>query len=107
MPTPYEKEMECLRKLLAEVETDEDPDFDNEGNGPEDDLEEIFSDHENFREHVTESEEGGDSGNEGVNNLELFSSKKGIEWRKTKFRQNIRCHNITSRLPGMKGPEKM
>ncbi|GBL82110.1 hypothetical protein AVEN_21066-1, partial [Araneus ventricosus] len=34
--------MERLRKFLAEVETDEDPDFDNEDNGPEDALEEIF-----------------------------------------------------------------
>ncbi|GBN53570.1 hypothetical protein AVEN_50044-1 [Araneus ventricosus] len=77
--------------LLAEVETDEDPDmtmktmdlrmsfpnrnadFGNEDNGPEDVLEEISSDHESFYEHDTESEEGGDSGNEDVNNLELFS----------------------------------
>ncbi|GBO27453.1 hypothetical protein AVEN_17625-1, partial [Araneus ventricosus] len=44
-PTAYEKEMERLRKLLAEVETYEDPDFDNEDNGPDDVLEEIFSDH--------------------------------------------------------------
>ncbi|GBM95434.1 hypothetical protein AVEN_69527-1 [Araneus ventricosus] len=86
--------MELLRKLLAEVETDEDPDFDNEDNGPEDVLEENFSDHESFSEHDTESEQDGDSGNEDANNLELFSSKEGIEWRKTKFRQNIRWHNI-------------
>ncbi|GBN75319.1 hypothetical protein AVEN_142940-1 [Araneus ventricosus] len=71
-------------------------DFDNEDNGPEDDLEEIFSDHESFCEHDTESEEDGDSGNEDVNNLDLFSSKEGIEWRKTKFRQNIRCLNCVS-----------
>ncbi|GBN22859.1 hypothetical protein AVEN_237221-1 [Araneus ventricosus] len=82
------------------VETDEDPDFDNEDNGPEDVLEEIFSDHESFCEHDTEYEEDGDSGNEDVNNVELFSSKEGTEWRKTKFRQNIRCHNIVPRLPG-------
>ncbi|GBM15068.1 hypothetical protein AVEN_150086-1 [Araneus ventricosus] len=79
--------MEHFRRLLAEVETDEDPDFDNEDNGPEE--EEIFSDHESFCELDTESEEDGDSRNEDVNNLELFSSKEGIEWRKTKFRQNI------------------
>ncbi|GBN36625.1 hypothetical protein AVEN_136409-1 [Araneus ventricosus] len=30
MPASYGKEMERLRKLLAEVETDEDSDFDNE-----------------------------------------------------------------------------
>ncbi|GBN02826.1 hypothetical protein AVEN_216786-1 [Araneus ventricosus] len=54
MPTSYEKEMECLRKLLAEVETDEDSNFDNEDNGPEDILEENFSDHESFSEHDTE-----------------------------------------------------
>ncbi|GBO31223.1 hypothetical protein AVEN_203900-1 [Araneus ventricosus] len=29
--------------------------------------------HESFREHDTESEEDGDSGNEEVNNLEWFS----------------------------------
>ncbi|GBM25834.1 hypothetical protein AVEN_32500-1, partial [Araneus ventricosus] len=97
------KEIERLRKLPAEVETEEDPDFDN---GPEDVLEEIFSDHESFCEHDTESEEDGDSGDEDVNNLEFFSSKEGIEWRKTKFRQNIRCHNIVSHLPGTKGPVK-
>ncbi|GBO05257.1 hypothetical protein AVEN_157488-1 [Araneus ventricosus] len=97
------KKWERLSKLLAEVETDEDPDFDN---GSEDVLEETFSDHESFCDHDTESEEDGDSGNEDVNNLELFSSKEGIECRKTKFRQNIRYHCIMSRLPGTKGPSK-
>ncbi|GBO25096.1 hypothetical protein AVEN_108916-1 [Araneus ventricosus] len=63
MPTSYEKEMQRLRKLLDEVESDEDSDFDNEDNGPEDILEENFSDHESFSEHVTESEEDGYSGN--------------------------------------------
>ncbi|GBN69409.1 hypothetical protein AVEN_105812-1 [Araneus ventricosus] len=48
MPTPYEKEMERLPKLLAEVEIDEDLDFDNEDNAPEDVLEENISDHESF-----------------------------------------------------------
>ncbi|GBM00247.1 hypothetical protein AVEN_32601-1 [Araneus ventricosus] len=60
MPTTYEKEMERLRKLFAEIETDEDSDFDNE---PEDILGENFSDHESFREYDTESEEDGDYGN--------------------------------------------
>ncbi|GBL99278.1 hypothetical protein AVEN_129041-1, partial [Araneus ventricosus] len=46
---------------FAEIETDEDSDFDN---GPEDILEENFSDHESFSEHDTKSEEDGDSGNE-------------------------------------------
>ncbi|GBM93654.1 hypothetical protein AVEN_210278-1 [Araneus ventricosus] len=54
MPTSYEKEMERLRKLLAEIETDEDSDFDNEDNGHEDILEENFSDHESFSEHDRE-----------------------------------------------------
>ncbi|GBO06963.1 hypothetical protein AVEN_133197-1 [Araneus ventricosus] len=98
--------MERLRKLLAEVEIDENSDFDNEDNGSEDVLEEIFSDHESFCEHGTESEEDGDSGNGDVNNLKFFVSKEGIEWRKTKCRQNIRCHNIVSRLPGTNGPAK-
>ncbi|GBN28478.1 hypothetical protein AVEN_90999-1 [Araneus ventricosus] len=62
--TPQEKEMERLRKLLVEVETDADLDFDNEDNGPENVLEEIFSD-----QHDTESEEDGDSVKEDVNNL--------------------------------------
>ncbi|GBN17088.1 hypothetical protein AVEN_108153-1 [Araneus ventricosus] len=86
--------MKRLRKLLVEVVTDEDPNFDNECNGPEDDLEAIFLDHETFSKHDSESEENRDSGNVVVNNLQLFSSKEGIEWRKTKFRQNISCHSI-------------
>ncbi|GBM00553.1 hypothetical protein AVEN_272082-1 [Araneus ventricosus] len=98
--------MKRLRKLLAEVETYEDPDFDNEDNGREDVLEEIFSDHESFIDHDKKSEEDGDSGNEDVNNLEWFSSKDGLQWWKTKVMQNIRCHNIVSRLPGTKGPSK-
>ncbi|GBN04665.1 hypothetical protein AVEN_221094-1, partial [Araneus ventricosus] len=60
MPTLYEKEMESLRKLLAEVQTDEDRDFDNEGNRHDNVLEENFSDHGSFREHDTKSEEDGD-----------------------------------------------
>ncbi|GBN74812.1 hypothetical protein AVEN_223008-1 [Araneus ventricosus] len=107
MSTPYGKEAERLRKLLAGVvEIDEDTGFGNEDNGPEDVLGDIFSDHESFCEHDSESEEDGDSGNEDVNNLELFSTKEDIEGRKTQFRQNIRCHNIVSLLPGAKGPAK-
>ncbi|GBN88190.1 hypothetical protein AVEN_231800-1 [Araneus ventricosus] len=74
--------MERLRKPFAEVETDEDPDFENEDNGFEDVLEEVFSDHESFSEHDTKSEEDGDSGKEDGKNLELFSSKERYEWRK-------------------------
>ncbi|GBL79404.1 hypothetical protein AVEN_92589-1 [Araneus ventricosus] len=96
MPTPYKKERS--RKLLTEVETDED-------NGPEDVLEEIFSDHESFCEHDTESEDGG-FGNEDVNNLELFSSKEGIERRKTKFMQNISCHNSVTLTSNEKTSER-
>ncbi|GBN17288.1 hypothetical protein AVEN_244045-1 [Araneus ventricosus] len=60
-----------------------------------------------FELNDTESEEDGDSGNEEVNNYQLFSSKDGVEWTKTKCRQNIRTrHNIMSRLPGTKGPAK-
>ncbi|GBN72904.1 hypothetical protein AVEN_57803-1 [Araneus ventricosus] len=89
-----------LRKLLAEVETGEESNFDNEDNGPEDVLEEILLDHESFSEHDSESEEDEvDSVNEDVHNLECFSSKDGGQWRKTKFRENIRCLNIVSRLP--------
>ncbi|GBM81395.1 hypothetical protein AVEN_117569-1 [Araneus ventricosus] len=76
--TPYEKEIESLRKLLTEVETNEDSDFDNEDNGPEDILEENFSNHESYSDHDTESEADGDSGNEKVNNLEWFLSKDGV-----------------------------
>ncbi|GBO09980.1 hypothetical protein AVEN_205049-1, partial [Araneus ventricosus] len=56
MPTSYEKEVERLRKLFAELETDEDSDFGNEGNRPEDILEESFSNHESFSEYDTVSE---------------------------------------------------
>ncbi|GBN70424.1 hypothetical protein AVEN_227427-1 [Araneus ventricosus] len=98
--------MKRLRKLLAQVETNEDPNFDNEDNGSEDLLEVIFSDHESFCKQDTESEEDGDFESEDVNDLELFSSKESIQWRKTKFRQNILCHNIASHLPGTKGPAK-
>ncbi|GBM64246.1 hypothetical protein AVEN_167271-1 [Araneus ventricosus] len=62
------KEIERLHKLLAEVEIDEDSDFDNKDNGPEDVLEKNFSDHESFSKHNKESEE--DSGNGELNNLE-------------------------------------
>ncbi|GBM49549.1 hypothetical protein AVEN_15710-1 [Araneus ventricosus] len=79
MPSSYEKEMERLRKIIAEIETAEDSDFDNEDNGPEDILEENFSDRASFSEHDTESEEDGDSGNEEVNNSECFSSKEGVK----------------------------
>ncbi|GBN68388.1 hypothetical protein AVEN_86441-1 [Araneus ventricosus] len=69
-------------------------------------LKRIF--HESFSEHDTESEEDGDSGNEEINNLEWFSYKDGIQWRKTKFRQNIRnrFHNIVSHLPRIKGQSR-
>ncbi|GBN47455.1 hypothetical protein AVEN_149421-1 [Araneus ventricosus] len=57
---------------------------------------------------IRNSEEDGDSGNEEVNNTEWFSLKNGVKWRKTELRQNIRsrCHNIVSRFPGTKSPEK-
>ncbi|GBN62563.1 hypothetical protein AVEN_193508-1 [Araneus ventricosus] len=42
MQTPFEKEMERLHKPLAEVETYEDSDFDNEDNAHEDILEKNF-----------------------------------------------------------------
>ncbi|GBM66923.1 hypothetical protein AVEN_199899-1 [Araneus ventricosus] len=108
MPIPYEKEIEILHKLLAEVETHEDSDLDLEHNGPEDVLKDNFSDHERFSEYDTESEEVKDYGNEEVNNSEWFSSEDGVQCRKTKFRRNIhvRCHNIMSRLPGTQGPAK-
>ncbi|GBN91465.1 hypothetical protein AVEN_5634-1 [Araneus ventricosus] len=79
MPTPYDREMEHLRKLLAEVETDEDSGFDNDDNGPENVLEEIFSNHESLSEHDAESEEDRDSGSEEVNSSEWFSSKDDVQ----------------------------
>ncbi|GBO29041.1 hypothetical protein AVEN_174497-1 [Araneus ventricosus] len=99
---PASSRRDKMKKINGDFTTDEDPDIGNEDNGPEDISEEIFSDHESFREHDTESEEDGDSRNEDVNNLELFSSKEGTEWRKIKFRQNIRCHDIVSLLLGTK-----
>ncbi|GBO22193.1 hypothetical protein AVEN_153440-1 [Araneus ventricosus] len=83
--------MERLRKLLADDETDENPEFDNEENEV---LEDNFSDHESFSKYDTESEEDGDSGNEDVNYLVWFPSEDGVQWRKTKFRHHIRCLNI-------------
>ncbi|GBL98359.1 hypothetical protein AVEN_187705-1 [Araneus ventricosus] len=77
MPTPYEEDLDRLRKLLSEVETDEDSDFYNEDNGPEDGLEENFSDHECFSEHDKESEKDGSSGNE-VKISEGFISNDGV-----------------------------
>ncbi|GBM97627.1 hypothetical protein AVEN_129849-1 [Araneus ventricosus] len=56
LPNPYEKEIERLSKLLAEVGTDEDSEFDNEDIGSEDVLEVNFSDHESFSKHDTELE---------------------------------------------------
>ncbi|GBL91908.1 hypothetical protein AVEN_164214-1 [Araneus ventricosus] len=76
MKTPYEKEMERLHTFFAEVETDEDPDFDN---GEEDVLEDNFSDHESFSEHDTEMDEDGDSGNQEGKTLKWFSSKDGVQ----------------------------
>ncbi|GBM19550.1 hypothetical protein AVEN_108017-1 [Araneus ventricosus] len=60
------KKKERLHTLHAEVETDEDSDFENEDHGPEDVLELNSSYHENFSANDTESEEDGDSGNEKV-----------------------------------------
>ncbi|GBN88058.1 hypothetical protein AVEN_258605-1 [Araneus ventricosus] len=67
MLTSYEKEMERLRKILPEVETDEDSDFDSGDIEPENILEENFMNHESFSEQDTESEEDRDSGNKEVN----------------------------------------
>ncbi|GBN97578.1 hypothetical protein AVEN_201563-1 [Araneus ventricosus] len=108
MPAPYEKEMERLRRLLAEVETDEGSDFENEDNGSENNLEDNFSDRESFCEHDTEWEEDGDSGNEEGNiTRNVLHQKIETKFLIQKFRQNIRtrCHNIVSRLPGTKRPD--
>ncbi|GBO38598.1 hypothetical protein AVEN_24253-1 [Araneus ventricosus] len=72
MPTPYEKEMERLHKLVAEVETDEDPDFDSEDNGPEHVSEEIFQ-FMKVSASMIRIGSGWHYGNEDLNNLELFS----------------------------------
>ncbi|GBL98385.1 hypothetical protein AVEN_187724-1 [Araneus ventricosus] len=66
MPTPYEEEMALLRKRLAEIEIDEDSDFENEDNGLGNNLEDNFSNYDSFCEHDMESEDDGDSGNEEV-----------------------------------------
>ncbi|GBM57617.1 hypothetical protein AVEN_216362-1 [Araneus ventricosus] len=81
MPISYEKEMERLRICPAEVETDEDLDFDSEDKGPEDILEEIFSNHGSFSEHDTESEEDRDSEKEKVNSSEWMASNGIKRWR--------------------------
>ncbi|GBN10730.1 hypothetical protein AVEN_208153-1 [Araneus ventricosus] len=89
--------MELLHKLLAEIETDEDSDFQNEDNGPENNLENNFSNHEIFSEHDTESEEDADFRNE--DGFVLYQ-KIAYNGGKEKFRLIIRtrCHNIVSRL---------
>ncbi|GBN62749.1 hypothetical protein AVEN_103749-1 [Araneus ventricosus] len=84
MPISYEKEMERLRKLLAEIENDEDSYFDN---GPEDILEKTFSDHESFSERDTESEEDGYFRNEEVNNSKWFTSNESVQRTKTNVKQ--------------------
>ncbi|GBO07422.1 hypothetical protein AVEN_20858-1 [Araneus ventricosus] len=103
-----EKERERLRKLFAELETDEDSDFDNKGNRPDDILEEKFSNHESFSEYDTESEEDGDSGHGEVNNSEWFASKLAYKEEKQNLGTiiRIRCRNIVSCFSGTKVPVK-
>ncbi|GBN37540.1 hypothetical protein AVEN_81076-1 [Araneus ventricosus] len=74
MPPPYEKEMERLRKFLAEVETVKIQTLTMKTMGVRIFQKRFFQIMESFYEHDTESEEEGDSGNEDVNNLDLFSS---------------------------------
>ncbi|GBN00223.1 hypothetical protein AVEN_38739-1 [Araneus ventricosus] len=82
MPTSYENEMEHLLKLLAEIETDEDPDVGNEDNGPDDALEENFSYQDIFREHDTESKKDGDSGNEEEHGVVYIKRWRIVEEKK-------------------------
>ncbi|GBO11388.1 hypothetical protein AVEN_119189-1 [Araneus ventricosus] len=100
MSNPYEKDIELLRKLLAEVETDEDSDFDKEDNGPEEVLEENFSDHEIFSEHATKSEKGGDSENEEVNNSKWFASNCGVQNRTPSLTPVPVTRPVTERFHG-------
>ncbi|XP_054706747.1 uncharacterized protein LOC129216557 [Uloborus diversus] len=61
MATPYEKEMERLRTLLAEVETDEESNDD--GDNEPDISEENFSDHEIFND-ISNNNVDGDDGSD-------------------------------------------
>lgn len=104
MPTPYEKEMERLRSLLNEVESEE-----NSANSDE----EEFSDHENFSEHNSESEiEEDDSEvdqDDVIASSDVFIGKDNCtRWKKEKFRTNGRtpARNIISHLPGPRGAAK-
>ncbi|GBN55748.1 hypothetical protein AVEN_26655-1 [Araneus ventricosus] len=90
--------MKRLRKLLAEVDTDEDPDFDNEGNGPEDVLEETFSDHESFCEHDTESEEDGDYGNEEKEDGKMLLPLLSLPWLEMPARFQKECFDCFNRI---------
>ncbi|GIY13787.1 hypothetical protein CEXT_733421 [Caerostris extrusa] len=51
MSNLYEKEMESSRRLLAEVETDEDSDINNEGHGLDCIFEDNFSDYKSFAKY--------------------------------------------------------
>ncbi|GBN52543.1 hypothetical protein AVEN_185533-1 [Araneus ventricosus] len=93
--------MSRLCKLLAEVETDEYPDFDNEDNGPEDVLEEIFSDHESFSEHDTESEE------DEILEMKIYKGRVATAlWRLPNFRRFPRQRRPPSKVPAAKQEER-
>ncbi|GBM17654.1 hypothetical protein AVEN_202819-1 [Araneus ventricosus] len=93
--------MERLRKLLAEVETNEYSDHENENNLPEDVWEKNFSDHQCFSEHDTESEEAGDSGNE--ENEKQRTVREALEherWEEWPFASlALNSKNTVSRIP--------
>ncbi|XP_054713571.1 piggyBac transposable element-derived protein 4-like [Uloborus diversus] len=99
MPTPYEQEMERLRKLLADVESDEEVIPDDE----------CFSDQENFSDHDSESEFSGSESSADPDRDDTFVGRDAKTiWQKTKFRANVRApaRNIITHLPGPKGNAK-
>ncbi|GBO07252.1 hypothetical protein AVEN_174913-1 [Araneus ventricosus] len=96
MPTSYEKEMERLRKLFAELETDEDSDFDNENNRPEDISEESFSNHESFSSYDTVSKEDGDYGNEELPLAYETKAEIGLKIQNKKRKAHLR---MTKTIP--------
>lgn len=100
MATPYEKEMQRLRKLLEEVESDEESVCEDEN----------FSDHESFSEHDSNSEiENSSSSDDSDEEQDAYIGRDKLTvWKKSKFRPKVRTPacNIVLHLPGSRGEAK-
>ncbi|XP_035214632.1 piggyBac transposable element-derived protein 4-like [Stegodyphus dumicola] len=96
--TGYEKEMECLRTLVDEVESSEeeiDQDSENESD------EEIFNSHDSESEFEKNVE---DDRNPDLVKC-IFINKNNTVWQKGKPNQKVKTssQNIITHLPGLKG----